>query len=335
MDLLTITFDQACREISRRTFVTELEDIGERMSLMGKMAKIVGVYRAARAKETRREAEGQQFLVPNIWELHKQGDSVADCPPFDRLCEEIATWLEGKFPLMEDYTYAQWTDDVEGSTVMYVGNPGIDLCWDEAAELFECPQNLTRNYGLMILPIYVVFFSQFVSEDQEMPSLWELAAEWFGWGVEMPWWLWLPNNIWATDNKKFYRLLEKAGLSNAADTFRMAWHDTGTFFLDLEHQHDSYYGEDDSVYEFTVANIKKLTRLWDEARPIYDRGFQACHETCENPEMYKTIVDLLGRCIVPSEKKMTVKELKTAAAENKRRTAGCPKGDEEEDNATE
>jgi hypothetical protein len=337
MDLLTLTFDQAYREIGRRTFVTELKDIGERMALMGKMAKIAGVYRAVRAKEPRRETNGQHFRVPNIWELrrHGDGDAITDCPPFEHLCDEISTWLTGKFPMLEDPTFALWSDNSDDSTLMYLVNPGIDLDWDEAAELFECPQNFTQDYGLMILPIYAVFFGQFIGEDQEYPAFWNPAAEWFGWNVEMPWWLWLEDNLWSTDNKKFYRLLEKAGLPNVADTFRMAWHDTGTFFLDLEDQHDSYYNENDCLWDFTVENIEKLTRLWDEARPIHDRGYQACHEACEHPEMYKTIVELLGRCIVPMEKKRTLKELKAAAAENKKQAADNSEGSEEEDDDTE
>jgi hypothetical protein len=330
MNLLTITFDQAYREIARRTFVTKLEDISERMALMRKMAKIVGVYRVAKSKEPHLGIDGDHFRIPNIWELRRQGDSVANCPPFDQLCEEITSWLMGKFPMLEDPTFAQWTDNSDDNTLMFVVNPGIDMGWDEAAELFEDPENFSQEYGLMFLAVYVVFFREFIAEDQDMKSFWAPASEWFGWGVELPWWLWLPDNLWATDNKKLYRLLDKAGLPNVADMFRMVWHDTGMFFLDLENPYDSYYGQDDSVQDFTVENIERLSRLWDEAQPIHDRGYQAVHEACLRPDMYKTIVELLGRCIVPRGKKLTLKELKAAAAENKRLATKHPEGDEEE-----
>lgn len=336
MEMLSVTFDQACREIGRRTAVAGLEDIGERMALMGKMAKIVGVYLAARAKEPPRGSGRQHFLVPNIWELRRHGDRMVDCPPFDCLVEEMISWLAGKFPLSENYTYAHWTDDSEDNAPIQVCNPGIDLCWDEACELFECPESICQEFGLMILPIYAVFFGQFVGEDR--PSFWDPAAEWFGWDAELPWWLWLPDDLWATDNQRFYRLLEKAGLPKVADAFRMAWHDTGTFFLDLEHNHDSYYGSNDTVHELTVENIEKLTALWAEARPIYARGFEACHEAFEHPEMYKTILALLGRCIVPTKScrgKMTAKELRAAAAEYKKQELEISQGNKEEDHATE
>jgi hypothetical protein len=333
---LSLTVDKAYREIGRRTFVTDLKGISERMALLGKMAKIAGVYRAARAKEPHREPNGQRFRLPNIWELRKHvgENAISEYPPFEHLCNEVTTWLMGKFPMLEDPTLAQWSDTTDDRTLIYLVNPGIDLDWDAAAELFECPQNFTQEYGLMIFPIYAVFFGQFIGEDQEITAFWDIASEWFGWDVEMPWWLWLPDSIWATDNKKFYRLLEKAGLPNVADTFRMAWHDTDTFFLDLEDQQDSYYN-DDCLWDFTVENIEKLAMLWEEARPLHNRGIQACHEASEHHEWYKTIVELLGRCIVSKEKKTTIKELKAAAEENKAQATANPEGSEEEENDTE
>jgi hypothetical protein len=332
MDQLNITFDQAYRSLSRNRFVTDLADISERMTQMQKMARIVGVYRAARLKEPRQNTEEEQFRIPNIWQLRRQGDFIAGYPAFCRLCEEVTSWLCGKFPLLEDPTFAQWTDNSDDCSVMYVVNPGIDMGWDEAAELFEDPQAFSKDYGLMFLAIYVVFFREFIAEDQDLQSFWEPASEWFGWGVELPWWLWLPENLWRTDNKRFYHLLEKAGLPNVADAFRMVWHDTGTFFLDLENPYDSYGGQDETVHEFTLDNIEKLSRLWEEASPIHDRGYQAVHEACEHPDMYKSVVGLLGRCIVPGEKKMTLKELKVAAAENKQLiTEHSEENQEEED----
>ena len=102
MNQLDITFDQAYRSLSRNKFVTDLEDISERMTQIKKMAKIVGVYRAARSKEPRQDIEEEQFRIPNIWQLRRRGDFIAGYPAFERLCEEITSWLCGKFPLLED-----------------------------------------------------------------------------------------------------------------------------------------------------------------------------------------------------------------------------------------
>jgi hypothetical protein len=336
MDLLTITFDQTYREMSRMKFVARLSDIGDQITLMGKMAKIAGVYRAARAKERRHGIEMQRFQLPNIRELRRRGNAIEDCPSFNALCEEMTAWLGEKFPLLEDITYSLWTDNNENNALIQIDNPGIDLCWDEATEMFECPENFNKDYGLMLLPIYAVFFSQFIGEDQEKPAFWGQAARWFGWDEELPWWLWLPDSDWATDNQKFYRLLKKASLPKVADTFRMAWHDTGTFFLDLEHQHEACFGYDDTVHELSVEKIKELAALWDEARPIHDRGFEACFEAFEHPEVYKTIVALLGRCIVPPKnQKITLMELKAAAAEIKQRAVEHSEGNEEDRNDPE
>lgn len=330
MDDVIILFDRAYREVARRSFVAGLDEIRGRMAVMSKMARLAGIYQAARARERRRATRAGRFLIPNIWELRRRGESIAECPAFERLCNEVIGWLGRKFPLLEDHVLMQWTDDQEESLLIYVCNPGIDLCWDEAADLFEQPDNYDRAYGLMLLPIYTVHFGQFVADDQEYPLFWEPAANWFGWGVELPWWLWLPGNLWSVDNGKFYRLLEKAGLPSVADTFRMAWHDTGTFFLDLEHDHGAYGNDDPTVHEFTPQNIEKLSRFWREAKPVCDRGYAACAQVIEHPELYRTIIGLLGRCITPADSGRTVKELKAAAAAIRRQAATNPQHNEEE-----
>ena len=214
-----------------------------------------------------------------------------------------------------------WTDSDDGELVISIYNPGIDLCWDEGAELVECPENWNQQMGLLVFAVHSIFLGEFVDDDSQ-ESFWSAASDWFKWGVEMPWWLWLPCR-WRTDNKKFYQLLEKNGLDNVADAFRMAWHDTGYFFLDLEHD-DSGYGDDPTLQGYSVENIEHLEKLWREAKPVHDRGWMASAQALEHPEIYPAIVELLGQCIFQEkgdgkQKKLSNKELRVLAEENKKR----------------
>jgi hypothetical protein len=241
--------------------------------------------------------------------------------------------------LNEDYTDMLWTDGEEEDLVMSVCNPGIDLCWNDASELIECPENWNKEVGLMLLAIYAVFLGEFVDEES-LPDFWDSAAGWFNWGMKLPWWLYLPAGMWRTDNRKFYRLLVKCSLPDVADTFRMAWHDTGKFFLDLEERNDGYYITDETRQEYTVENILRLEKLWEEAKPIHDRGWAACYRAAEHPEIYATIMDLLGRCIVHSKdskdkKKLSNRELMALAAECKDRIEANRSGSSSEDKEDE
>lgn len=322
MNELLITFDGVCQSVGRRSFVSDLDAIQGPLMIMRKITKISGVYFKARRRDRRRRsAIDQEYRMPNVWDMRRKSEDPCGSGPFTRLCEEILSWLAGKFPLNEDYTYEIWTDSSEGELVLSIGNPGIDLCWDEAAELVEDPENWSQQMGLMIFAVHSIFLGEFVDNDS-LADFWGAASDWFRWGVEMPWWLWLPCN-WRSDNKKFYRLLEKNDLADIADAFRMAWHDTGKFFLDLEHD-DSGYGDDPTLQAYTVENIERLEKLWDEARPIHDRGWMASAQALEHPEIYPTIVRLLGQCIYQvkekdKQKKLSNKELRALAEENKSR----------------
>ena len=124
----------------------------------------------------------------------------------------------------------------------------------------------------------------------------------------------------------------------------MAWHDTGKFFLDLEERNDGYYVTDETRQEYTVENILRLEKLWDEAKPIHDRGWAACYHAAEHPEIYATIMELLGRCIVHSKggkdkKKLSSQELMAVAAECKDRVQAnrseCSSEDKEDEDGNE
>ena len=135
-------------------------------------------------------------------------------------------------------------------------------------------------------------------------------------------------------------MLGKCGLPDVADTFRMAWHDTGKFFLDLDERNDGYSATDETCQEYTVENILRLEKLWEEAKPIHDRGWAACYRAAEHPEMYATILDLLGRCIVHSKvskdkKKISNRELMALAAECKDRLEANRSGSSSEDKEDE
>ena len=308
------------------------------MTVMQKMAKIMGVYLAARSRERRRRPENEgTFAIPNIWNLRKENEEPCGSTPFANLCSEITTWLAGKFPLNEDHTFMLWTDADEEGIVMSICNPGIDLCWDDMAELIESPENWNKDVGLMLLALYAVFLGEFV--DDSLEAFWDESAKYFGWGVKLPWWLYLPVGTWRTDNRKFYRLLARSGMADVAAAFRMAWHDTGTFFLDLEERNDGYYATDEARQEYTLENIRRLEELWEEAKPIHDRGWAACQRAEEHPEIYARVVKLLGQCIRHTKggldkKSLTNRELKALAAEYKDRLrADIPGSDSEEKEA--
>ena len=341
MDLLSITFETVCRSIGQKSFGTDLEKIYRPMVTTRKMVKLMGVYLAARARDRRRRPENEiAFMLPNIWNLRKDNADPCGSAPFVNFCSEITTWLTGKFPLNEDYTFMLWTESSDEDLVLSLCNPGIDLCWDDLSDLIECPENWNKEVGLMLLAIYAVFLGEFV-DDESLAAFWDSAAGWFSWAVELPWWLYLPPGMWKTDNRKFYRLLDKCGLPDVADAFRIAWHDTGKFFLDLEERNDGYYVTDETRQDYTVENILRLEKLWEEAKLIHDRGWAACHRAAEHPEMYGTIVELLGRCIVHSKdskdkKKLSNRELMALAAEckdriNANRSARSSEDKEDED----
>jgi hypothetical protein len=340
MDPVSITFESVCQSISQKSFVTDLEKIYGPMVTIRKMVKLMGVYRAARARCRHRRPENDTAVIlPNIWNLRKGDTDPCSYAPFVNFCSEITTWLSRKFPLNEEYTDMLWTDGDEEDLVMSVCNPGIDLCWDDASELIECPENWNKEVGLMLLAIYAVFLGEFV-DDESLPDFWDSAASWFCWGIKLPWWLYLPAGMWRTDNRKFYRILCKCDLPDVADSFRMAWHDTGQFFLDLEERNDSYYVTDETRQEYTVENILRLEKLWTDAKPIYDRGWAACYRAAEHPEIYSTVMKLLGRCIVHSQasknkKKLSNRELMEMAAECKDRLEANRSGSSSEDKEDE
>jgi hypothetical protein len=314
MDLLSIRFERVVQELSGRCFVTNLEAIAAKMSLMMKMMRILGVYRMVRAGEPARTfVRVRDTTLTNIWEFPFRADENLDIPRFDHQCEQIISWLGDKFPILEDATFMDWTDPGQNNTLIYLANPGIDLSWDEATEVVEIPANWSKEWGLMFLALYAAFFVQLVSEDSDLQDFWDSANRWFGWNADAPWWLWLPDHEWSIDNVKLYRRLAESGLAGFADTFREAWHDTGLFFLDLETQCD-YYGMGDNIVELTVANIHKYTRLWQEARPLHERSTRACKRAFEHPELYQTAIEILGGCIAPADKKTSPEELRERAA---------------------
>ena len=83
-----------------------------------------------------------------------------------------------KFPLNEDHTDMLWTDADDEDLVMSVCNPGIDLCWDDVAELIECPENWNKDVGLMLLALYAVFLGEFVER---------VAVGFLGWRGQLVW----------------------------------------------------------------------------------------------------------------------------------------------------
>jgi len=67
MDPLSITFETVCQAIGQKSFVTDLEKIYGPMVTIRKMAKLAGVYRAARARSRHSRLENEtEFLLPNI-----------------------------------------------------------------------------------------------------------------------------------------------------------------------------------------------------------------------------------------------------------------------------
>ena len=334
MDLLSIRFERAMQELSGKCCVTNLESIAGKMSLMMKMMRIVGVYRTVKATEPPRTfARGRDSTITNIWEFPFRADENLDIPLFDNQCEQIISWLGDKFPVLEDPTFMDWTDSGQSNTLIYLANPGIDLSWDDAAEIIEMPSNWSKEWGLMFLALYAAHLVQLVSEEGDLPEFWDSANDWFGWNAEMPWWMWLPDQDWSIDNAKLYRGLEEAGLAEFADTFRETWHDTGLFFLDLETQCD-YYGLGDNIAEFTAENIRKYTERWAQAQPLHDRSSEACKRAFEHPELYQTVIEILGECIAPTEKKMQLSTLKEEAAKHKQFALERARGEEvEEDDA--
>jgi hypothetical protein len=129
MDPLSITFETFCQTVGKKSFVTDQEKIYGPIVRIGKMAKLVGVYRAARATSRRRRPENETiFMIPNIWNLRKGDTDPCGSVPFVNFCSEITTWLGRKFPLNDDCTDMLWTDGDEKNLVMSVCNTGIDLC---------------------------------------------------------------------------------------------------------------------------------------------------------------------------------------------------------------
>ena len=99
MDPLSITFETVCRSVGQKTFVTDLEKIYGPMVTIRKMAKLVGVYRAARARDRHRRPEIEiALMLPNIWNLRKGDADPCSYTPFVNFCSEITTWLRENSP---------------------------------------------------------------------------------------------------------------------------------------------------------------------------------------------------------------------------------------------
>jgi hypothetical protein len=318
MDLLSITFDQAYRETSRRRFIDRFEEAEKRLLVIQKIAAIAGVYRAVRANDSLRGREEARFSLPNLWELRQDPEGhFEEHLPFSRLCEEAVAYFSGKFPLHEDPTYENWADPNCDYYPFYILNPGADLCWDDLYELLGDPEMFRPEAGLMAFSLFTLFL-QDNAENDSCFHLWQAASKHFRWGVELPWWQWLPQQDWRLDREAFYALLENGGLAQAAAAFRMYWHNSGNFFLDLES--DEYgYVDDDGMQALTYENAVALMEAWQKAQPTYKKACEAEAEAYQHPEIYQTLVDLLGRCIMPVEKSTSREQLMAAAKREKQR----------------
>ena len=333
MNSLYVTFDQAYRETARRQFINDLGGVELKLFVMQKIATIAGVYRSVRANDPTRGREETRFKLPNIWELKLNPDGhFEEYAPFSKICEEAVSYYSSKFPLYEDPTYENWSDLNCECYPLFVLNPGADFCWDDLYDLLGDPQMYQPEAGLMAFTIYTLFLQDNAYNDTEnCYHLWEAGSKHFGWDVEMPWWLFLPQKDWNLDREAFYSLLEKEGLGNAAAAFRMYWHNTGNFFLDLETE-DYGYADEEAMQPLTYENVKRLIDAWEKAQPIYTPACKAEQEASEHPEIYQTFVDLMGRCIDSQEKGMTRKRLLVAAEKLKQEALASAEGEKEEQN---
>jgi hypothetical protein len=322
---LSITMNGARREILRRSLAPDLNDAARELALFGKKSKIAGVYR------TLRRQEAKAFRLATLGE--SRSAPGREDQPFQKLCADVTDWLAAQFPMADEPTYSVWTDDSDCNTFIWLENPGVDLSWDDVAELISDPAMWNTDFGLMAFWVFAVNYLDFVADDQTQNIFWDQASTHFGWGVEMPWWLWLPNQLWLVDWKKLQRLLSRCGLEDVAWTYRMVYHDTGNFFLDLETNSEAYGYDNEFMQDFNVENVKRLSEAWKQARPLCDRGFGVSADADEHPERYyPKLIELMGRCIVPNKRetgKMARRKLRAMAEENKR-NCGAEEGENEE-----
>ena len=334
MNSLYLPFDQAYRVTARQRFINDLNGVELKLFVMQKIATIAGVYRSVRANDPVRGREETRFRLPNVWELRldPQGH-LEEYAPFSKLCEEAVSYFSGKFPLYEDPTYENWADLNCECYPLFVTNPGADFsCWDDLYEMLGDPEMYRPEAGFMAFALYTLFLQEAVYDDSEnCQALWEAAARYYKWGVKMPWWLWIPQRDWNLDRAAYYSLLEKEGLEKAAAAFRMYWHNTGNFFLDLETENYGY-GDGEGMQSLTYENVKGLIEAWEKARPIYTPACEAETEAFAHPEVYKTFVELMGRCIVPQEKDTSQKRLIAIANQLKKKAFNPDKkGKEDKD----
>lgn len=145
---LSITMNGARREILRRSLVPDLNDAARELALFGKKSKIAGVY------PTLRRQEAKAFCLPPLGE--SRSTPGKEDQPFQQLSADVTEWLTAQFPMADEPTYSVWTDDSDSSTLMWLENPGVDLSWDDVAELIGDPALWNTDFGLMAFWVFAV-----------------------------------------------------------------------------------------------------------------------------------------------------------------------------------
>jgi len=174
--------------------------------------------------------------------------------------------------------------------------------------------------GVDALAIYAVFLGEFV-DDESLPDFWNSAAAWFNWGMKLPGGCISPLACGE-------RITGNSTGCSVNAAFRMsripsAWpgNDTGNSFLTSKSTTTAITPRTNTRQEYTVE-ISCAGETVGGCKTSHDRGWAACYHAAEHPEIYATIMELLGRCIVHSQesknkKKHSNRELMELAAECK------------------
>jgi hypothetical protein len=267
---LALTVDEATRSLER-WMLPRLPEALSALTRVRLFTQALQAYQELQAGDPETQETRSPFQVRSLLE---------DVSGLERKAFEL---VNGLFPLDD----LAMEDQLLNGDELYIAiaPQGFPWTYEELCEAMEEPERFPAEISLAV---FLKYLDVLVGEEA-----WQLAAERFGWQVDVP--ACLARPVEKLDTDRLFARLEEAGLASFKAAFEIVWGATGNYFLDYNPYEEGYGWE---PIPFDAENVRKLAEEWRKAQPILQAYQQAEERVRQEPALLSRLAGLYESCLI-------------------------------------
>ena len=215
-------------------------------------------------------------------------DDLRDVKQVERFHDKLLDAVGDLFPIDVDGTDMNWR---AGEPIVIIEPQNLSMSWDEFDELCENPEELADQSDTLAFPILIWSMGHGFKGET-----WKLLSDNLGWDTVSPNY----GDDTYIDMLALRARLRKHNLEPLAMAIRVAWKDTGNYFVDFDPNDETSY---EPFPPFSADTLCSLAEEYQEAIPILQEYGQAMALLRSDPTVFDKLTRLIEQSFVEREKR--------------------------------